>query len=193
MKSLVATLLLLIPTSNKVEYFNETGVRQLPVLSDPFYHPQSFEKEFFIPVPKSNVKDIQVSIGVTTRKVMGAGNFSLKTGVISITDIENFITVSVDTCLSKDKLISLERTYLNWAVNLRPQELINSPPEYTKEIGTGSVKDINDLKIYMIEGKPFIKVTVNGDSFYQHSSTLHSFLSSVLYQHDIKGQVIFFY
>jgi len=58
------------------------------------------------------------------------------------------------------------------------------------DIGTASVTDAHNLKIYMIDGREHLKITVMGNSFYTHSSELKIFASSAIYLHDIQGRVL---
>jgi len=193
MKWIPAILLLLVAFAHqgKVEYFNRCNIVQFPQSGNSQHHPQSFSEEFFIPILKRDkLNTIRVNITVKTRKVMGAGNLTPKKGVITLSNISNHITVVVDSTNSNDRVITLQRNYIHWTVDVPAQTLLNSPPEYTKEIGVGVVANINDIKVYTIEGKPHMKLTVNGDSFYNHASTLHLFVSKISYRHDITGQVL---
>jgi hypothetical protein len=176
----------------KVEYFNRCNILQFPQLGgNSQYHPQGFSEEFFIPILKEDrLNTIKVNIIVKTTKVMGAGNFTPKDGVITLSNISNHITVIIDSNKSNERVITLQRNYLHWIVDVPEGTLLNSPPEYTKEIGVGVVANINDIKVYTIEGKPHMKLTVNGDSFYEHASTLHLFVSKISYRHDITGQIL---
>ena len=193
MKWIPAILLLLVAFAHqgKVEYFNRCNIVQFPKSGNSQYHPQAFSEEFFIPIlQKDRLNKITVNITVKTTKVMGAGNLTPKNGVITISNISNHITVRIDSTKSNDRVITLQRDYNYWIVDVRANTLLNSPPEYTKEIGVGIVADINNIKVYTIKGKPHMKLTVNGDSFYEHASTLHLFVSKISYRHDITGQVL---
>ena len=193
MKWIPAILLLLVAFAQrgKVEYYNRSNIVQTPQLGNSKYHPQSFSEEFFIPLLTSDkLNTIKVNLTVKTTKVMGAGNFTPKEGVITLSNISNHITVIIDSTHSNDRVITLQRDYIYWIVGVPPQTLINSRPEYTKEIGIGVVTDISEIKVYTIEGKPHMKLTVTGDSFYEHASTLPIFVSKISYKHDITGQVL---
>tara|TARA_Y100000296_G_C5085478_1_gene212179 strand:+ start:103 stop:690 length:588 start_codon:yes stop_codon:yes gene_type:complete len=193
MKWIPAILLLLVAFAQrgKVEYYNRSNIVQTPQLGNSKYHPQSFSEEFFIPLLTSDkLNTIKVNLTVKTTKVMGAGNFTPKDGVITLSNISNHITVIIDTTHLNDRVITLQRDYIYWIVDVPPQTLINTPPEHTKEIGVGVVADVNDIKVYIIEGKPHMKLTVTGDSFYEHASTLPIFVSKISYKHDITGQVL---
>jgi len=193
MKWIPAILLLLVAFAQrgKVEYYDRSNIVQTPHLGNSQYHPQSFSEEFFIPLlTRDKLNTIKVNITVKTRKVMGVGNVTPKDGVITLSNISNHITVIIDTTHSNDRVITLQRDYNYWIVDVPAQTLINSPPQYTKEIGVGVVADINNIKVYNIEGKPHMKLTVTGDSFYEHASTLPIFVSKISYKHDITGQVL---
>ena len=193
MKWIPAILLLLVAFAQqgKVEYYNRSNIVQTPQLGNSQHHPQSFSEEFFIPLlTRDKLNTIKVNITVKTTKIMGAGNLTPKDGVIALSNISNHITVIIDTIHSNDRVITLQRDYNYWIVDVPPQTLINSPPQYTKEIGVGVVANINNIKVYTIEGKPHMKLTVNGDSFYEHASTLPIFVSKISYKHDITGQVL---
>jgi hypothetical protein len=193
MKWIPAILLLLVAFAHqgKVEYFNRCNIVQLPQLGNSQYHPQSFSEEFFIPIlKKDRLNTIRVNLTVKTTKVMGAGNLTSKKGGIVLSNISNHITVIIDSTNLDDRVITLQRNYLHWIVNVPENTLLNSPPEYTTEIGVGLVADISDIKVYTMEGKPHMKLTVNGDSFYEHASTLPAFVSKISYKHDITGQVL---
>ena len=193
MKWIPAILLLLVAFApqGKVEYYDRSNIVQTPQLGNSQYHPQSFSEEFFIPLlTRDKLNTIKVNITVKTTKVMGAGNLTPNDGVITLSNISNHITVLIDTTHSNERVITLQRDYNYWIVDVPPQTLINSPPQYTKEIGIGVVADINNIKVYNIEGKPHMKLTVTGDSFYEHASTLPIFVSKISYKHDITGQVL---
>jgi len=194
MKWILAILLLLVAFApqGKVEYFNRCNIVQFPQLGgNSQYHPQSFSEEFFIPLLKEDkLNTIRVNLTVRTTKVMGAGNLTPKHGVIILSKISNHITVRIDSTKSNDRVITLQRDYNYWIVDVPANTLLNSPPEYTKEIGVGIVANINDIKVYTIEGKPHMKLTVTGDSFYEHASTLPMFVSKISYRHDITGQLL---
>ena len=193
MKWIPAILLLLVAFAHqgKVEYYNRSNIVQVPQLGNSQYHPQSFSEEFFIPIlKKDRLNTISVNLTVKTRKVMGAGNLTPKHGVIALSNISNHITVIVDSNKSNERVITLQRDYTYWIVDVPPHTLINSSPEHTKEIGVGVVADISDIKVYTIKGKPHMKLTVNGDSFFEHASTLPLFVSKISYRHDITGQVL---
>jgi len=193
MKWIPAILLVLVAFAHqgKVEYFNRCNIVQFPQSGNSQYHPQAFSEEFFIPlVNKDRLNKITVNLTIRTTKVMGAGNLTPKNGVITLSNISNHITVRIDSTKSNDRVITLQRDYNYWIVDVPANTLLNSPPEYTKEIGVGIVANINDIKVYTIEGKPHMKLTVNGASFYEHASTLYLFVSKISYRHDITGQVL---
>ena len=194
MKWIPAILLLLVAFAHqgKVEYFNRCNILQFPKLGgNSKYHPQSFSEEFFIPILKEDrLNTISVNLTIRTTQVMGAGNLTPKRGVIVLSNISNHITVIVDLNKSNERVITLQRNYLNWIVDVPENTLLNSPPEYTTEVGVGIVADVNDIKVYTIKGKPHMKLTVNGDSFFEHASTLQMFVSKISYRHDITGQVL---
>jgi len=194
MKWIPAILLLLVAFApqGKVEYYNRSNIVQTPHLGgNSQYHPQSFSEEFFIPILTSDkLNTIRINLEVKTTKVMGVGNLTPKEGVITLSNISNHITVIVDSNKSNERVITLQRDYTYWIVGVPPQTLINSRPEHTKEIGVGVVADISDIKVYNIEGKPHMKLTVTGHSFYEHASTLPIFVSKISYKHDITGQVL---
>ena len=194
MKWIPAILLLLVAFAHqgKVEYFNRSNIVQVPQLGgNSQYHPQSFSAEFFIPLlEEDKLNTIRINLEVKTIKIMGAGNLTQKDGVIIISDISNHITVIVDSNKPHDRAITLQSNYNNWIANVPKNTLLNSPPEHTKEIGVGLVEDISEMKVYIIEGKPHMKLTVTGHSFYEHASTLPLFVSKISYRHDITGQVL---
>ena len=194
MKWIPAILLLLVAFAHqgKVEYFSRCNIVQFPELGgNSQYHPQSFSEEFFIPILKEDrLNKITVNLTVKTTKVMGVGNLTPKHGVITLSNISNHITVIIELTKSNERVITLQRDYNYWIVDVPASTLLNSPPEYTKEVGVGVVADINNIKVYTIKGKPHMKLTVNGDSFYEHASTLPMFVSKISYRHDITGQLL---
>jgi len=194
MKWIPALLLMLVAFAQqgRVEYFSRCNIVQFPQLGgNSQHHPQAFSEEFFIPlVNKDRLNKITVNLTIRTTKVMGAGNLTPKKGVIILSNISNHITVRIDSTKSNDRVITLQRDYNYWIVDVPANTLLNSPPEYTKEIGVGIVANINDIKVYTIEGKPHMKLTVTGDSFYEHASTLPMFVSKISYRHDITGQLL---
>jgi len=194
MKWIPAILLLLVAFAHqgKVEYFNRCNIVQFPALGgNSKYHPQSFSEEFFIPILKEDkLNTIRINLTVKTTQVMGVGNLTLKDGAVTLSNISNHITVVVDSTNSNDRVITLQRNYNYWVVHVPAGTLLNSRPEYTTEVGVGVVADISKIKVYTIKGKPHMKLTVNGDSFYEHASTLSMFISKISYRHSITGQVL---
>ena len=193
MKWIPAILLLLVAFAHqgKVEYYNRSNIVQTPHLGNSQHHPQSFSEEFFIPILKEDkLNTIRVNLTVKTTQVMGAGNLTPKDGVVTLSKISNHITVIVDSTKVNDRVITLQRDYNYWIVDVPANTLLNSRPKYTTEVGVGVVAYISKIKVYTIKGKPHMKLTVNGNSFFEHASTLHMFVSKISYRHDITGQVL---
>ena len=185
-------LLVFVP-QERIEYFNRSELVQYPQLGNSTHHQQTFSEVFFIPIPnKKFLSEIKISLTLMTKKVMGVGNLTpIKSGVIKLSNIDNYITGMVDSTPAKGRAVNIGRGYRKWIADVPASTLINSPPEYTKEVGSGSVIDIDDIKVHIIDGKPHMKLTVNADSFYDHSSNLFLFVSMIAYKHNIQGQVLF--
>jgi len=93
-----ASLLLaaLLAVGGNEQTFQASGIQQIPVLGQGSYtHPQFFVKEFFVPLV-DGVSPIRISIRITTRKVLGALNFTSELGVVGLANISDHITVMVD-------------------------------------------------------------------------------------------------
>lgn len=194
MKWIPAILLMLVAFAHqgKVEYFNRCNIVQFPELGgNSQHHPQVFSEEFFIPILKEDkLNTIRINLTVKTTQVMGAGNLTPKDGVVTLSKISNHIAVIVDSTKVNDRVITLQRDYNYWIVDVPANTALNSRPKYTTEVGVGVVADISKIKVYTIKGKPHMKLTVTGNSFYGHASTLPAFISKISYRHDITGQVL---